>query len=68
MKELDIWLYLALKIMMLRYQLSNYDFSDYYYVKVKFDSYDSLTIEKALTLRNVEKVIRSVLNKDQNHY
>ena len=52
---------------MIRYQVFNYDFS-HYYVKVKVDSYDSLTIEKTLTLHNVIKVIGSVLNKDQNHY
>ena len=34
----------------------------------KIDSYDSLLLEKTLTLHNVIILIRSVLNKDQNHY
>ena len=37
-----------------------YIFSHYYY--------DSLPIEKVLTLHNVITIIKSVLNKDQNHY
>ena len=32
------------------------------------DSYDFLPIEKRLTLQNVLIHIRSVLNKDKNHY
>ena len=40
----------------------------HYYVEIKFDSYDSFTIEKRLTLHNVIILIKSALNKDQNHY
>ena len=39
-----------------------------YYTKIKFDSYASLPIEKILTLHNVIILIKSVLNKDKNHY
>ena len=42
--------------------------SSYYYAKFKVDSYDSLPIEKTLTLHNVIIHIKSVLHKDQNHY
>ena len=38
------------------------------YAKIKIDSYDSLPLEKALTLHNVIILIKSVFNKDQNHY
>ena len=37
-------------------------------VKIKVDSYDSLPIEKLLTLHNVIIQMKSVLNKDKNHY
>ena len=40
----------------------------HYFVKIKIDSYDSLPIEKRLTLDNVIIHIKSVLNKDTNHY
>ena len=36
------------------------------YTNIKVDSYNSLAIEKALTLPSA--VIHIVLNKDQNHY
>ena len=39
-----------------------------YFVKIKVDSYDPLPIEKKLTLHNVVIYIKSVLNKDKNHY
>ena len=45
-----------------------YVFFSHYYAKIKVDSYDSLPIEKILTLRNVIILIKSVLNKDKNHY
>ena len=35
---------------------------------MKLDSYDSLPIEKTLTLHNVIILIKSILNKDKNHY
>ena len=40
----------------------------HYFPKIKADSYDSLPIEKVLTLHNVIILIKSVLNKDKNHY
>ena len=46
---------------------TTYDLS-HYYAKIKVDSYDSLPVEKTLTLHNVIMHINSVLNKDQNHY
>ena len=39
-----------------------------YLAKIKFDSYDSLPIEKMLTLCNVIILIKSVLNKNENHH
>ena len=44
-----------------------YVFSNHY-AKINVDSYDSLPIEKALTLDNVIIHTKSVLKKDQNHY
>ena len=38
------------------------------FAKIKVDSYDSLPTEKILTLHNVIIHIKSVLNKDKNHY
>ena len=35
-----------------------------YYAKIKADFHDSLPIEKTSYLRNVIKLIKSVLNKD----
>ena len=37
-------------------------------MKIKVDSYDSLPIEKRLNLYNVIILIKSILNKDKNHY
>ena len=56
----------------IRYFLSQksgitYIFS-HYFAKIKVDSYDSLPIEKRLTLHNVIIHIKSVLNKDKNQY
>ena len=39
-----------------------------YYAKIKVDSYNSVPLEKTLTLHNVIIHITSFLNKDQNHY
>ena len=39
-----------------------------YFAEIKVDFYCSLSIEKILTLHNVILLIKSVLNKDQNHY
>ena len=38
------------------------------YTKMKVDSYDSLPLEKILTLHNVIILVKSVLNKYQNQY
>ena len=40
----------------------------HYFEKIKFDSYDSLPIEKTLTLQNVIIHNKSDLNKYENHY
>ena len=40
----------------------------HYFGKIKVDSYDSLPIEKRLAVHNVIILIKSVLNKDKNHY
>ena len=40
----------------------------HYFAKFKVDSYDSLPIEKILMLNNVIIHIKSVPNKDKNHY
>ena len=39
-----------------------------YFGKTKVDSYDSVSIVKILTLNNFIIHIKSVLNKDKNHY
>ena len=38
------------------------------FAKIKVDSYDYLPIEKTLALYNVMILIKSVLDKDRNHY
>ena len=38
------------------------------YARIKVDIYDSLPLEKTLTLHNVIILIKSVFNKTQNHY
>ena len=48
-------------------RLKNSVFS-HYYAKFKVGSYDAFPIKKTLTLHNVIRLIKSVLNKDQNHY
>ena len=40
----------------------------HYFAKIKVDSYDSLLVEKRLTLHNVVILIKTVLNKDKNHF
>ena len=57
--RLDIFLSLKSSI--------TYTFS-HYFANIKVDSYDSLPIEKILTLHNVTIHIKSVLNKDKNNY
>ena len=67
---------MALKSMMLfatelvSYKSKNgitYIFS-HYFAKIKVDSYDSLSIEKILSLHNVVILIKTVLSKDKNYY
>ena len=38
------------------------------YARIKVDSYNSLLLEKPLTFHNVIILIKSVINKNQNHY
>ena len=45
-----------------------YVFFSHNHAKIKSDSYDSLPLEKALSLHNVIIRIKSVFNKDQNYY
>ena len=40
----------------------------HWFAKSKFDSYDSLPPEKTFTLRYVILIIKSVFNKNNNHY
>ena len=56
----------------IRYRISlkisvTYVFS-HYFAKIRVDYYGSLPIEKILTFHNVIMNIKSVLNKDKNHY
>ena len=44
------------------------DIFSHYFAKIKVDSYDSLSVEKIVTLHNFIILIKSVLNKDKNHY
>ena len=48
--------------------MASHIFFSHYFAKIKVDSYDSLPIEKTLTFYNVIILIKSVLNKDKNHY
>ena len=57
---------------MIRYLISQkigttYAFS-HIYAKIKIDSFNSLHIEKTLTLHNVIMLIKPVFNKEENHY
>ena len=38
------------------------------YARIKTDSFDSLPLEKTLNLHYVIILIKSVFNKNQNHY
>ena len=49
------------------YKWYNMSFS-HNYAKIRIDLYDSLHLEKWFTLHNVIILIKSVLNKNQNHY
>ena len=52
----------------IRYFLSLKSGITYIFSHYLVDSYDSLSIEKMLTLHNVIIHIKSVLTKDKNHY
>ena len=75
MMVLDIWHYLALEKMMvftieldLISQKVEVHVLSHYYAKVKTDFYNSLPLENTLTFCNIIILIKSVLNKDKNHY
>ena len=38
------------------------------YAKIKVDSYDSLPLEKTMTVHDVIIIVKSVFNKDKNNY
>ena len=40
----------------------------HHFAKIKVDSFDFLPIEKILTLDNVIRLIKSFLDKNENHY
>ena len=44
------------------------NFTSHKYVRIKIDSYNVLPLEEILTDHNVITVIKSVFNKDQDHY
>ena len=46
--------------------MASHNIFSHYFAKIKVDSYDSLPVEKILTLNNVIIHIKSVLNKDKN--
>ena len=47
---------------------SNFTYTySHYFAKIKVDTYDSLPIEKRLTLHNVILLIKTVLNKNKNN-
>ena len=54
--------YLASQVSSITYVISHN------YARIKINSYDSLSLEKTLTLKIVAILIKSVFNKDQNHY
>ena len=43
-------------------------FFSHNYGRTTTDSYDSLPLEKTLTLHNAMILIKSLFNKNQNHY
>ena len=43
-------------------------FFSHYYAKIKVDSYESLPLQKTLTVHNVIIIIKSVFNEDKNNY
>ena len=78
MMGLDIYHYLVLKnvilftidlnILFSQKSSITHVFSHNYAKLCKVNSYDSLPLEKTLTLKNVIIFIKSVFNKDKNHY
>ena len=41
---------------------------NHHFVTIRIDSYNSLPIEKMLTFHNVIILVKSVVNKNENHY
>ena len=60
-------IYNRIRYLVSQKSIITYGFS-YNYAKIKIDSNDSLPLEKAFTLHNVVILIKSIFNKDQNHY
>ena len=76
MIEVDISYCLAIKKYSATYEKIRYLISiksgithiiSHYFTSIKVDFYDSLSIEKALSLHNVIIHIKSVLKKNKNH-
>ena len=44
------------------------DSSNHNFAKIRFDSHISLPVEKILTFHNAVMLIKSVFNKNKNHY
>ena len=44
------------------------DSINHYFVTIRIDSYNSLPIEKILTFHNFTILVKSVVNKNENHY
>ena len=67
MMEVDIYYYLTLiKKLWLESDVAYVIYHNF--ARSKFDSYDSLSLEEIQTFHNVIILIKSVLNKVQNHY
>ena len=58
----------AIELYMLLVKNVTSPFFSHNYANIKIDSYHSLTLEKTLTLCNFVILIKSVFNKDKNHY
>ena len=44
------------------------DSINHHFVTIRIDSYNSLPIEKILTFHNFTILVKSVVNKNENHY
>ena len=73
MMELKIYFYLVLKNLLLftiglKFKKSGITYViSHNYARIKFDLYDSLPLGITLTLHNVIILIKSILNRYQNH-